>query len=356
MAEDSMLWTTSGVGDGVAGGFTQQNWLDLHRYFFTPDTEGTGYVLPRKGNKLACTAGASSVNVDTGAAWVYGFFYKNTASLNLPITTPVVGTTGLRVVLRAGWAAQTVRAAVIRNTDGVAGIPAATQTPGTTYEVTLATGTITTGGVVTLTDARGYVQIASVVTGAMLDVSAADNSTLEVISNVMRVKDAGITAAKIAAAVAGNGLSGGAGSALAVNVDATTIEINADILRVKDDGVDDLKVGNRVLQMYRRQGGSATSWRTAGATTQTPGMTRAQAGVRAVTFSGGSVGTQAVTFPVAFSQVPIVFCTPLDAAATNFAAIPDVITASGFTIRAFTTDGSTLSGTIDCAFFAIGTE
>lgn len=44
-------------------------------------------------------------------------------------------------------------------------------------------------------------------------------------------------AIRIAAAAAGSGLSGGAGSALAVNVDNSTIEINSDTLRVKADGI-----------------------------------------------------------------------------------------------------------------------
>lgn len=46
-----------------------------------------------------------------------------------------------------------------------------------------------------------------------------------------------VTAAKIAAAVAGDGLSGGGGTALSVNVDGTTIETNADALRVKALGI-----------------------------------------------------------------------------------------------------------------------
>ena len=46
-----------------------------------------------------------------------------------------------------------------------------------------------------------------------------------------------VTAAKIASAVAGSGLSGGAGTALAVNVDNSTIEINADTLRIKDGAI-----------------------------------------------------------------------------------------------------------------------
>jgi microcystin-dependent protein len=45
--------------------------------------------------------------------------------------------------------------------------------------------------------------------------------------------NASVTAAKIAAAVAGAGLTGGAGSALAVAPDNTTIEIDSDLVRLK---------------------------------------------------------------------------------------------------------------------------
>ena len=47
-----------------------------------------------------------------------------------------------------------------------------------------------------------------------------------------KILNGSVTAAKIASAVAGSGLSGGAGTALAVNVDGSTIEINSDTLRV----------------------------------------------------------------------------------------------------------------------------
>ena len=56
------------------------------------------------------------------------------------------------------------------------------------------------------------------------------------------IADTAITAAKLAAAVAGDGLAGGAGTALSVNVDASTIEINTDILRVKDAGITTAKL------------------------------------------------------------------------------------------------------------------
>ncbi len=70
------------------------------------------------------------------------------------------------------------------------------------------------------------------------------------------IADDAVTAAKIAAgavgtseiasAIAGNGLTGGGGSALAVNVDDSTIEINSDTLRLKDSGVSLAKLASAV--------------------------------------------------------------------------------------------------------------
>jgi hypothetical protein len=48
---------------------------------------------------------------------------------------------------------------------------------------------------------------------------------------------ASVTAAKVASEVAGSGLVGGAGDALAVNVDGSTLEIQSDAVRVKDSGI-----------------------------------------------------------------------------------------------------------------------
>lgn len=51
------------------------------------------------------------------------------------------------------------------------------------------------------------------------------------------IADGAVTAAKIAAAVAGSGLTGAGGSALAVQVDDSTINIPVDTLQLKDAGV-----------------------------------------------------------------------------------------------------------------------
>lgn len=60
------------------------------------------------------------------------------------------------------------------------------------------------------------------------------------------IRDSAITAAKIAVAVAGNGLTGGGGSALAVNVDNSTIEVSSDTVQVKDAGITEAKLASAV--------------------------------------------------------------------------------------------------------------
>jgi hypothetical protein len=72
--------------------------------------------------------------------------------------------------------------------------------------------------------------------GVPLEVNV-DGTTLEIVADDLQVKDAGIDEDKLAASVAGNGLSGGAGSALAVNVDGSTIAIATDILGVPASGI-----------------------------------------------------------------------------------------------------------------------
>lgn len=53
-----------------------------------------------------------------------------------------------------------------------------------------------------------------------------------------------VTPAKLDATVAGDGLGGAAGSPLSVNVDGSTIEISSDALRVKDSGITTAKLDN----------------------------------------------------------------------------------------------------------------
>ncbi len=58
--------------------------------------------------------------------------------------------------------------------------------------------------------------------------------------------------------------------------------------------------------VYRRQGGSPTVWSSPGTTTYTPTGTILQVGAINISVSAG-VGTQAITYPTAFTERPAIF-------------------------------------------------
>ena len=76
------------------------------------------------------------------------------------ISTPSADTRTDRVILRSSWAAQTTRIAALENpSEGTGTPPALTQTDKTTWEIPLATLTVTTGGGITVSDTREFIHI-----------------------------------------------------------------------------------------------------------------------------------------------------------------------------------------------------
>lgn len=150
MAELSFGWPSNGTGDGAAISVVDS------ADFFLAVNRGPGVV---RGvlNDLIPTVSGTSILLNTGwAIGKTGHPYRNNTSLATVITTPTTGTTGHRIVLREDLTAQTVRVFDIASADGTAGIPAAAST-----DVTICTLTITTGGAITMTDAREYCRPAS---------------------------------------------------------------------------------------------------------------------------------------------------------------------------------------------------
>ena len=326
MAMISMFWETDGTGHGPAGGYSQQRLYDLWRKIFITDQGVSEGVFKGVDNELAATGTSSPIAVNTGMACAYGFLADNPASENLAVATPVVGTTGGRVNVKVDWSAATVTLVANLNTDGVAAIPTLDQTPGTVWELPLYTFTITTGGVITLTDVRQFAHFATMVRTEMLD----SNVEGKLVNDGNSHTHAGGSGAPIPA----TGLANGA-------VDTTA--------RMADNIVDDTKVGNRVPQFYRRQGGSATDWTTPGTTERTPTTVRQQA---------GSITTDAslnvtVTFPVAFSQPPLVFC-QIEGNVRGMVIIPSAVTASQFVVRVELDGGVQSAQTV--FWFAVGAE
>jgi len=165
MAEKSILWTAPSTGDGAAGYSSTEATRMFRNLVGATQNEG---VLPTIDNELAPTGSTSPIAVDTGSAFVYGFFYWNDASQTVAVPTPNSGTTGHRIVLRASWPNSTVRLTLISSNDGDPSIPELTHASGTIWEIPIASLTITTGGSITLTDEREFIHMGMNVSSEMI--------------------------------------------------------------------------------------------------------------------------------------------------------------------------------------------
>ena len=81
------------------------------------------------------------------------------------------------------------------------------------------------------------IEAGAVETGMMASSSIVTSKISDLNVTTGKLADAAVTSAKLASAVAGDGLAGGAGTALSVNVDDSSIEISSDTLQVKAAGV-----------------------------------------------------------------------------------------------------------------------
>lgn len=413
MAESSRFWTTSGTGDGPGGGYSAANFNEFVRHAFMTDPATEG-VLRGIGGNLAVTGASSPVAVASGSALVYGFFYASDASVNVTIPTPTTSTRIDRIVLRVSWAAQTVRIVRIAGTEG-GGAPALTQTANTTWDIPLAQVSITTGGVITLTDQRTYIKAPGVyqwlqaaltingaltVNGAATATGTVSGSSLNVDGNFYSTLSGGVNplqnfdsndfvlftrAANVwswfiggvqVMTLDGGGVltptsmgtntvpssaivSSAVTTAKIADANVTTAKIadsNVTTAKIAADAVDDTKAGDRVPQFYRRQGGSASDWSVVGTSTQTPGAVRMQGGAIEVTVTASLGGAISVTFPAAFSNKPLVYVSIAEDIATNYIASVTAVSASSITIQVLHYEGSTLTNTVTVNWLAIGPE
>jgi len=204
MAESSFWWTTSdpAVGDGLVS-YTQVHLGSVARVLAA--CSGFEGVAPGYLNELACTAnGANTVAVNTGGAAVDGKAYANSASVdvNIPSASGAGNTRIDRIVARADWTAQTVRITRIAGTDAASpSAPAITQTSGTTYDISLCTVLVDTGGTVTVTDARTFAK------GGVNSISSAAITTVKLYAGAVtsaKLAALAVTSAKIANNAVGN--------------------------------------------------------------------------------------------------------------------------------------------------------
>lgn len=146
MTQDSRPWNGTSVGD--AGPYSDADWHQLWRYIigWGGIRANTGVFLssgtqPDDGLRVVeqSPAGAG-VTVRSGSALVQGIAYMNDAAENLTIAANGAGNPRIdRIILRADYALQTVRLAVLQGTAAASPTrPALTQTPNVMWEIPLA--------------------------------------------------------------------------------------------------------------------------------------------------------------------------------------------------------------------------
>jgi hypothetical protein len=175
-----------------------------------------------------------SVDVADGAAIVDGLWAYAAADTTLTVAANASGMTRYDLVF-LHWVAGT-QTASLRIVDGTPGAGSCEdvsnyQNSGVEWAIPLACVEVANGAAsivnADITDLREFARF------RLEPYDLIDNSTLDLNSdNEIQVADAGIGIDQIAAAIAGDGLSGGAGAALDVNVDGVTIEIVLDTLQV----------------------------------------------------------------------------------------------------------------------------
>lgn len=373
MAERSQFWNTSTTGDGattISEAQTIEWFRDVIAPFSSAGPNTTQGILRGVLGELAPSGTATPIAIAAGAAIVEGFYYKNTDVVNFAIPTPNSATRYDRIVLRADHSARTVRLARLEGVEGGGGAPAVTQIAGTTWEIQVAHLTVLTNGTIIVTDERSFAHFATKVSGAMLDANVADGTTLELSGTSVRIRDNGVSNAKLrdsaALSVIGRSAnSSGDPADITASSDGHVLRRSGTVLGfgqvatagIANDAIDDTKVGNRVPQLPRRQGGNSTNWNTAGTTDYTPGMVKMQLGVypRAISIPAGTTVGERITFPQAFGAAPIVFVS-LQSLQPNITYTIDNTTATYVDIRLNNNGPNEALGSFGIQWLAIGPE
>ena len=333
-------------------------------------------IAPSYLNELKATAaGANTVSVNTGGAMVDGKVYHNSAAVGVNIPSAVgAGNTRIdRIVVRCSWAGTDTAITRIAGTDAASPTaPAITQTTGTTYDIQICQVLVDTAGACTVTDERDFAEPAEL---ALAVLGIAANTAIATWGAIAAASDhtvfqrhgtstgfAAVQAGMFAAsAVASADIGAGAVTVGKIGTGAITAgaygagSIAAGILATGAvtagaygaNSIAVADIGTMIPGFLGRQGGSATDWSSVGTNDYESGINvRVQGGC----ILGYGYDTS-VTFPVAFSQVPIVV---VSAASDEYFACVTSITASGFTVKVWKYNGGTAGAPVH--WLAIGSE
>ena len=161
MAEVSRFWGGTVTGD--CGPYSNDEFNFIFHSLMSDGKTNAAVAVGYLG-RLAVSGTGSPVSVATGAALVSGIWYENTDPVEVLFANAAASYSRIdTIVLRASWALQTVRIALLAGTAtlGTPSAAALTQTLGLTYESPLAYLTINSSGLSNLADARSYAQMAT---------------------------------------------------------------------------------------------------------------------------------------------------------------------------------------------------
>ena len=138
-------------------------------------------------------------------------------------------------------------------------------------------------------------------------------------------------------------------------VDGTTWDIPLALIYITEGGVITLTDLREFAHfslplVHRRQGGGA-GWTTPGTTNYVPNLSFIQAGASVISLTGDADGNIAVTFPVAFSQVPLVLAT---CDYPNYIVSVSGVTATQCLLAIQHRDGSLATRDVNINWLAVG--
>lgn len=145
MTVSTMLWATSGVGDGSALGYTDVQTQRMFRQLFQNDPTVQGVIAGADKELTPSVPGTGQIAVATGSAMIYGLHLYSNATTTLTLTTPW-GDTGGIVWAGIDWVSQTGEINVTQNTSGNAAIPALVQTALTEWQIPICSYVIDSAG------------------------------------------------------------------------------------------------------------------------------------------------------------------------------------------------------------------
>lgn len=380
--EKSWPWDTNpptgGAGDGATGlseGVARE-FLSLYFLVNDPTQEGVSVGV---GQELQASGTASPIQIGTGSGVCYGL-YINDEAVNIPVSTPIVGVTGGRIVLQTNWAGvggssleARTRLALKMSSDGVPTPPALTQNAGTTWEIGLWDFTVTTGGVINLVDRRvfrtstflskskniadqsitteklAYQAVttdkigANQVTSGKLASNSVNTSKLVDQSVVTgKLEDFAVETAKLAnSAVTNSKIANGAVISTKIQDGAVTST------KIPNNTISNNHINQRVVKLQSRIGGNTGFWDEPGTATQTVGPVKKVVGSSSLpTLNANSQVYTDVTMSESFSGRPIIIGNVVvssETPGTNISWYITNVTSSSFRIRVQNNSSNTLS-------------